>query len=211
MKCLPINVNIEGQQTVVVGGGNIAYRKVLSLLEYGAKVKVVSPELVDELAALDGIEIVKREYMKGDIDGAILVISATSSEEANRMVYDHATVAGILVNVVDQPDLCTFIFPSVFSQGDLLISTSTGGASPTVAKQIRKELESAFGPEWGQHIGLLGEIRAELKESSLDIAARSKVAKALAEPHFREVIRTEGIEKAREMAHEIVSAALQQG
>ncbi len=210
MKHFPINVNITDRLTLVVGGGNIACRKVQSLLEYGAKVRVVAPDIVDELAGMGGVELIKREYRQGDMEGACLVICATSSEEVNRTVHEHALAAGLLVNVVDQPHLCTFIFPSVFSRGDLLISASTGGASPTVAKQVRHKLDSAFGPEWGEHIQLLGEIRAELKESSLDIEARSQVAKKLAEPYIREIIRAEGIEKARAAAQQIVDEALGQ-
>ena len=208
MKYFPINVNIDGQQTLVVGGGNIAWRKVQSLIEYGAKVKVVAPEIISELAAMAEVEFLKREYRQGDMDGARLVICATSSQEVNRMVHDHAVEAGILVNVVDQPDLCTFIFPSVFSQGELIISASTGGASPTVAKQVRSKLEEAFGPEWGLHIALLGEMRGKIKDTSLGIAERSAIAKQLAEPRFREIIRTEGIEKARTAASRIVAEFL---
>lgn len=205
IKHFPINVNIQGRWTLVVGGGTIACRKAQALLEYGAKVKVVAPEITDELAEIGEIELIEREYQRGDMEGACLVICATSSEEVNRTVYEHAEEAGILVNVVDQPHLCTFIFPSVFSQGNLLISASTGGASPTVAKQIREHLEEAFGPEWGDHIQLLGEIRAELKETSLDLRQRMAIAKRLADPGLRELIRTHGVEKARDAAHQIIA------
>ncbi len=208
MKCLPINVNIDGQQTLVVGGGQIAYRKVLSLLEYGAKVKVVSPELVDDFASLEGLEIVKREYMEGDIDGAILVISATSSQDANRMVYNHASSAGILVNVVDQPHLCTFIFPSVVSRGELIISISSGGASPTLSKELRHQITDLIGPEYGRHVEFLAEMREAVKETTPDIATRSQIAKQLAAPRFREIIESSGMDEARAQAKTVIEEIL---
>ena len=208
MKCLPINVNIDGLQTLVVGGGQIAYRKVLSLLEYGAKVKVVSPELVDELAALQDIEIVKREYVEGDIDGAILVISATSSQEANRMVYNHSSAAGILVNVVDQPELCSFIFPSVVSRGELIISVSSGGASPTLAKELRHQITDMVGPEYEGHVQFLAEMREAVKKTTPDIATRSKIAKQLAAPRFREIIENSGMDEARAQAKVVIDETL---
>lgn len=208
MKHFPINVNIDGRQTLVVGGGTIACRKVQSLLEYGAKVKVVAPDIIDELAQMDQVEFVNREYRRGDMSGSCLVICATSSEEVNRAVHADALDAGILVNVVDQPHLCTFIFPSVFAQDELLIATSTGGASPSLSKQIREKLEETFGPEYGLHVKLLGQIRAELKETDLDIGKRSAVAKKLADPHYRDLIKNEGFEKAREAAQKVVDEAL---
>jgi precorrin-2 dehydrogenase/sirohydrochlorin ferrochelatase len=208
MKCLPINIHIEDRKVLVVGAGNIAHRKVLSLLEYGAQVTVVAPDILEELAQVENVTFVKRGYEKGDINGACLVISATSSQDVNTLVHAHAIEAGIPVNVVDQPHLCTFIFPSIVNRGELLISVSTGGASPTLAKEIRRMIEEDVGIEYEAHVEFLAEMRALTKETFTDIATRSEIAKQLADPRFRQIIQDRGMEEARSEAGKIIEATL---
>ncbi len=163
----PVYLDLGEKLAVVVGGGAVAARKIRTLVEYGARVVVVAPEVVDELEqmATEGlVEIQRRGYVRGDLDQAFLVVCATDSEETNRAVYDEAEQRGCLVNVVDVPELCNFIVPSIVRRGQLQLAISTGGAAPTVAKRLRRHVEDHVGQEWGPYIELLGEVRTLVME-----------------------------------------------
>ncbi|MBN2405804.1 MAG: bifunctional precorrin-2 dehydrogenase/sirohydrochlorin ferrochelatase [Coriobacteriia bacterium] len=163
----PVYLDLGEKLAVVVGGGAVAARKIRTLVEYGARVVVVAPEVVDELEqmATEGlVEIQRRGYVRGDLDQAFLVVCATDSEETNRAVYDEAQQRGCLVNVVDVPELCNFIVPSIVRRGQLQLAISTGGAAPTVAKRLRRHVEDHVGQEWGPYIELLGEVRTLVME-----------------------------------------------
>jgi len=162
----PVFANIEGRKVVVVGGGPVAQRKVSSLLKCRACVVVISPELTGEMAQLRDrglIEVLNRPYQKGDIEGAWLVIAATGDELVNQQVFDEANEKGIFCNVVDVPDLCSFQVPSVVRRGDLQIAISTSGASPALAKHIRKQLQEEFGKHYEPFLTALSELRTGLK------------------------------------------------
>ncbi|HYQ82597.1 MAG TPA: bifunctional precorrin-2 dehydrogenase/sirohydrochlorin ferrochelatase [Rubrobacter sp.] len=143
----PIFLNLSGRRCVVVGGGAVASRKAGKLLQAGADVVVVSPEVRTELAGMD-VEIQNRAYEYGDLEGANLVFTATDSREVNAAVAKEAKERGVPVNVADRPSEGDFAVPSTLRRGGLQVAVSTGGASPTLARRIRNELEEAFGPEW---------------------------------------------------------------
>ena len=132
---------------MVVGGGAVASRKVGKLLQAGAEVVVVSPEILPELAGMD-VEIQHRPYEYGDLEGANLAFTATDSREVNATVAREAKERGIPINVADRPAEGDFAVPATLRRGGLQVAVSTGGASPTLARRIRDELEEAFGPEW---------------------------------------------------------------
>jgi precorrin-2 dehydrogenase / sirohydrochlorin ferrochelatase len=132
---------------VVVGGGSVAARKVGKLLQAGAKVVVVSPEVRPELVS-ERVEIQQRPYQHGDLEGAQLAFTATDSREVNAAVAREAQERGIPINVADRPAEGDFALPSTLRRGALQVAVSTGGASPTLARRIRSELEEGFGPEW---------------------------------------------------------------
>ena len=125
----------------------MASRKASKLLQAGAEVVVVSPEVLPELAGM-GVEIQHRTYEYGDLEGAILAFTATDSREVNAAVAREAKERGVPVNVADSPSEGDFAVPSTLRRGDLQVAVSTGGASPTLARRIRNELEETFGPEW---------------------------------------------------------------
>ena len=127
----------------------MATRKVRKLLQAGAEVVVVSPEVRAELAGMD-VEIQHRPYEYGDLDGANLAFTATGSREVNAAVAGEAKERGVPINVADRPSEGDFAVPSTLRRGGLQVAVSTGGASPTVARRIRNELEEAFGPEWAE-------------------------------------------------------------
>jgi precorrin-2 dehydrogenase / sirohydrochlorin ferrochelatase len=132
---------------VVVGGGGVAIRKVRKLLQAGAEVVVISPEIRPELAGM-GVEIHHRPYGYGDLEGANLAFTATDSREVNAAVAREAKERGVPINVADRPSEGDFAVPSTLRRGQLQVAVSTGGASPTLARRIRSGLEEAFGTEW---------------------------------------------------------------
>ena len=168
----PCFLDIRGKKSIVIGGGRVSLRKVKSLLEHGANVEVISPDLcseLDELARTGAIKAVLKKYKSGDIRGAFLAIAATDSNEINQEVADEARRRNILVNVVDKPEHSDFIFPSYLRRGDISIAVSTNGTSPALARKIRTELEQDFGDEYADLVELIKEIRSELRNKSASV------------------------------------------
>ena len=132
---------------MVVGGVEVASRKVRKLLQSVAEVVVISPEVSPDLVH-EEVEIQQRPYRHGDLEGARLAFTATDSREVNAAVAREAAERGVPINVADRPREGDFAVPSTLRRGRLQVAVSTGGASPTLAKRIRGELEGAFGPEW---------------------------------------------------------------
>jgi precorrin-2 dehydrogenase/sirohydrochlorin ferrochelatase len=158
----PALLDLRGRLVAVIGGGRVAARKVASLLETGARVRLVAPRLAPESRALagePGVELKEREFKSGDLEGVCLVISATDNEALNRSVAAEAEGRGLFVNVVDVPRLCSFIVPAVVRRGDLTLAASTGGASPAAARRLRERLQEEFGPTWGPYLGLMRALR----------------------------------------------------
>lgn len=163
----PIFINIQGKKCVVVGGGRVSLRKVKMLLDFGAKVTVISPSIVPELKRLKSkkaIRFVQHDYEPTDLRDAVLVIAATDSEEINRRVAESAKREKALANVVDDPDLSDFIVPSFFRRGDLMIAVSTAGMSPALARKIRARIEKNLGETYGDLLSLVKEVRSALKK-----------------------------------------------
>jgi precorrin-2 dehydrogenase/sirohydrochlorin ferrochelatase len=201
-------VDIEGRRCLVVGGGPVATEKVEKLLDHGAVVRLVTPETTTELAAMVAAGAVaehhRRAYEPGDLDGCFLVIAATNLDAINRMVWQDAEARGLLCNVVDVPPLCNFIVPSIVRRGELALAISTGGASPVVAKHIRRELERQYGPEWEALVSLLRDVRDELKVRYPDMPGRRDAVERLMDT---DVVRrlAEGDEAgARELARQVL-------
>ncbi len=163
----PVFLDLGGRLVVIVGGGAVAERKVVTLGEYAPRIRVIAPEVtpvLEDLARSGAIDLERRGYVRGDLTGAFLVVCATDSEEVNRAVHAEAEERGVLVNVVDVPDLCSFIVPSIVRRGTLSVAISTGGAAPTVAKRLRKHVQDHLGPEWETYVTLLGEVRTLVME-----------------------------------------------
>ena len=141
---------------MVVGGGAVAVRKARKLFQAGAEVVVVSPEVLPELEDMS-VEVHERPYEYGDLEGADLAFVATNSREVNAAVAREARARGVRSNVADRPTEGDFAVPSTLRRGGLQVAVSTGGASPTLARRIRNELEEVFGPEWA---GVVEELEA---------------------------------------------------
>lgn len=165
MRYYPLFLDITGRKCVVVGGGNVAERKVKRLLACGARVEVVGKSLTPLLAAWSGEEkVVHRDadYADSCLADAFFVIGATDDETVNGRIARDARALGIPVNIIDDPARCDFILPSIVERGDLSIAVSTGGRSPALAKKIRKELETAYGPEYAILLEILGKLRRKV-------------------------------------------------
>lgn len=162
----PIYVDLQNKPVLVVGGGTVAFRKVKTLLEHGAIVRIVSPKLLPELMELvDFVQCFweEKRYAPNDLGDALLVFSCTEDEEVNSMVAQNSRQEYRLINVVDDPEKCTFIVPSIMERGDLSIAVSTGGSSPIVARQIRAELEQQYGEAYQEYLSLLKSWRKDVK------------------------------------------------
>lgn len=168
----PIFLNISGKRCVVVGGGLVALRKVNTLLENEASVKVISPGLCPELSQLAksrAIQVLQRNYNGGDLRGAFIAIAATDDGEINNEVAEEARAKGVLVNVVDDSEHSDFIVPSQLRRGDITIAVSTAGKSPALARKIRIRLEKDFGAEYASLALLIDEVRSELKRQGIKV------------------------------------------
>jgi len=169
----PILLNIQGKKCLVVGGGEVALRKAQMLVEHGANVEIVSPTFCPELNQLvkDGtIQAIHRDYETEDLNDVFLAVAATDNIKTNEKVATEARKIGILVNVVDKPDISDFIVPSYFRRGDIIVAVSTSGRSPALARKIRGELERDFKAEYAQLAVIASEVRNELKQRGITIS-----------------------------------------
>ena len=165
MRYYPIHLDIQNRNCLVVGGGGVGTRKVTTLLNCGAKVTVVSPEIsrrLHNLAETAPLTLKSRPYRCADLEGMFLVIGATDDETLNAQISSDAERRNTLCNIADRPEKCNFILPSILRRDDLVITISTSGRSPALAKKLRKTLERRFGPEYGDFLKLMGAIRSKL-------------------------------------------------
>jgi len=165
MKYYPTCLNISERKCVVVGGGDVAERKVTRLLEAGADVEVVGKFLTHKLETMKSegkIKHIAADYREDFINGAFLVIGATDRDDVNERIYLDARAKGIIVNIVDSPDRCDFTLPSVVQQGDLQIAISTGGKSPALAKKLREEMQESYGSEYETLLNIMGRVREKV-------------------------------------------------
>src|SRR5215510_6713720 len=172
MSYLPIYLEMMGRRCLVIGGGSVAERKIANLLEVGAKVSVISPEVTESVArwAKDhAIEILARRYQPGDLANAEIVFVATDDREVNARVHKEARSLGVWVNAADDPAHCDFILPSLLRRGHLIVAVSTGGTSPALARTIREELELYFTDDYEQLAKLAAEVRDALHARSLTV------------------------------------------
>jgi siroheme synthase-like protein len=169
----PLFLRIKGRRCVVVGGGEVALRKVGALLEHGASVEVISPDPSSELNKLaegGGLKLLRRGYQAGDLEGVLIAVAATDDKDINRRVVKEAKEKAVLVNIADDLENSDFILPSYLRRGDMTIAVSSGGVSPALARKIRSRLEEDFGGDYASLVRLVGEVRAELKRRKIKIS-----------------------------------------
>lgn len=175
MEFLPIFLRIKGRDCLVVGGGEVAARKAGLLLRAGARVRVVAPVLCASLQILveegklthDG-----REFLPQDLHGCTLVIGATDDQVVNRQIHELASLRHIPVNVVDSPELCSFILPSIVDRSPIVVAVSSGGASPVLARLLRAKLETLIPATYGRLAELAASFREQVKNKIEGLAER---------------------------------------
>jgi precorrin-2 dehydrogenase / sirohydrochlorin ferrochelatase len=186
-------VDLSGCACLIIGGGAVAERKASSLLQAGAKVVIVSPTvtpLLEGWAEQGRVEWRPRSYRTEDGKNCALVIAATNHLKINRLIYQDAKARGQWINVVDQPELCNFAVPATIPRGKLQISVSTGGASPMLAKKIRRELEGKYGKEYELYLDLMQEVRYRLQQEVKDLRLRYHLFKELTSDRWIDHCRT---------------------
>ncbi len=206
MRYYPVFLNLKGRLCVVIGGGSVAERKVRGLLRAGANIKVVSPGItkgLEELVRGGQIHYINRTYQREDIKDAFLVIAATADVDINKAVFNDAR--NIPVNVVDVPELCSFIVPSIVSRGALTIAISTSGVSPAMAKSIREELEELFPEEIEDFFQFLEEIRMKIKDSGLDSKTRESLFKEIGGRRVLRLLLQRGAKDAIDEIYDILN------
>ena len=202
----PIMVNLADEKIVIIGGGEVALHKIRNLLRFGLHVHVVSPTIhpeIESLASEGLVTVLQKPVEEKDYDDAFLVITVTNSREVNDEVAGKAKAAGKLVVHAEQPDLGNSTIPASLQRGRLVLSVSTGGASPTLAKQIRNDLEEQYGESYEDYIDFLYEVRQVIKKVEPDRAVRRHLLKIAADPIFyKDIERREAfLREIRPFAH----------
>jgi precorrin-2 dehydrogenase/sirohydrochlorin ferrochelatase len=170
MRYYPVFLDIAGKPVVVIGGGEVALRKVEVLLNAGAEVTLVSPSLhpgLEPLVAAGKVNHIARPYQPGDVEGYALAFVGTDDRSANEAVAREGKERGVWVNAVDDPPNCDFIMPGVVSRGGLIIAVSTSGGSPAMARKMREELEAFLTEDYVLMLELAAEVRSELREQGV--------------------------------------------
>ncbi len=200
----PIFLKLRDRRCVVVGGGAIAEQKLKSLLETGATVIVVSPNAtatIQQYAREGVVDWKKKIFEPSDLDGALLVISATASREVDELVYRESERRGALCNAVDDPPRCHFYYPSIIRRGDLQIAISTNGKSPALAQRLRRELEETFDSSYEGWLEWLGKVRELYFNSPIESGTRVRSLHHIASRTVYERFRESRAARLKEASH----------
>jgi uroporphyrin-III C-methyltransferase / precorrin-2 dehydrogenase / sirohydrochlorin ferrochelatase len=190
LRYYPVFLDLAGQLCIVLGEGKFAIEKAAALREAGANVRVIP----------------SHEYRPGALAGARLVVDASEDEAINRLSWEEAEAAGILINVVDRPAQCRFIAPAIVRRDPLLIAISTEGESPFLASALRARIERWLGPEWGPFVSLVGSIRRRLREKKVPLAKQTRVYRQLVNSDVRNLLGRGRAAEANRLAEEIAAA-----
>jgi len=196
MSYYPILLDLSGKKAIVVGGGMVAQRKIETLIESGALIHVIAHELTSELQSRlekGEIKLLAREFDEGHIEDAFLIIAATDNRVLNQRISRIAKNKNILINAVDQPLDCNFIFPSIVRRGDLLIAVSTSGKSPAMAKRIGERLSGQFGREYEAFLIIMGNIRRGLLSENLSGEDRNRIFNELVDSTILDSIKRDDL------------------
>lgn len=198
---------MEGKRCLIAGGGKVAHRKILNIIDFDIEIKVVSPEFIPEIKRLadeNRISIVERGFEESYLAGADIVFAATNNEKVNRRIFDEARRRRIPVNVVDNPPLCDFIVPAEIRRGPLTISVCTEGCFPLLSKKIKKELAERYEGDYESYLALLGEMRDFVVKNIDGEMEKKELLGRLLDSDMLSVLRREGFDKAREFAMKII-------
>lgn len=172
----PAMINMTDKLITIVGGGRVAYRKTKAFLEFGGRVRIISLMFSEQFEVLKGeVQLLEREHIEEDLDESFIVVAATDDERVNKGIGEYCEARRILCNVVDDMHLSSFIVPAYMKQGDLVISVSTGGKSPSLAGKIKKELSEKYDELYIEYLDILGRIRERVIGSYDDEDKKKKI------------------------------------
>jgi precorrin-2 dehydrogenase / sirohydrochlorin ferrochelatase len=214
VKYYPLFLDITDRRCVVIGGGDVAERKVARLLDFGARVALVGKTLTPGLETMKKagrINHIAADYDKSFIDDAFLVIGATDRDDINAKISRDAQDKGILVNIVDDPDKCDFVLPSLFRQGDLLIAVSTGGKSPALAKKLREEMEQLFGTEYRTLLEVMGQLREKLVVKGRSSDENRRMFEAVVHSDILKHIKDKNWDNVKKIIYDITGEKIKVG
>lgn len=212
MKYYPIYLDITNKRCIVVGGGDVAERKAERLLSFGARVTVIGKALTPLLETMkrDGrIEHINADYDGTFISDAFMVIGATDREDVNARISRDGRHTGILVNIVDDPGRCDFILPSIMQRGDLSIAVSTGGKSPALAKKLREDLETLYGPEYKVLLDVLGNLREKVAARGHSSDENKKLFEAVVYSDILKHIKNKNWNHVKKMIYDITGVEIE--
>lgn len=204
----PVLLNLEGKRCAVVGDRWVVEERVRGLLDAGAAVSVISPNLRDALKPLHeagSIQWIPRDYRTGDLDGCFLVVAATRDTEVTGRLFRDAESSGVLASAADDEPHCRFTYPAVHRQGDLIVAVSTSGRSPALASRLRDRFARDTGPEYARLLELLGELRSELRERFPDFEDRKHIYYELVDSAALDLLRAGDEHGARELLDSVIS------
>ncbi len=209
MTYYPVYLNLAEKRCVVIGGRRHALEKVEGLLQAGAQVTVIAPQINAELQVLQEagkITVIQRDYQPGDLEGAFLVIGTTMDPDLNARLWQEANARNILINAVDDVPHCNFIAPSIVRQGDLVVAISTSGTAPALAVRLRERLTRELGPEYARFLDLVRPLRQELPRLYSKFKDRRAIWYRLVDSDILELLRRGDEAGARARIDEIVHA-----
>ncbi|CDM66154.1 precorrin-2 dehydrogenase/sirohydrochlorin ferrochelatase family protein [Pyrinomonas methylaliphatogenes] len=211
MSYYPVFLNLRDRRCVVIGGNEIAEAKVRALLEAGARVTVIGKALtprLEGLAAEGKIEAIRRNYQRGDLEGAWLAICC-EERTINHAIWEEAEERHIFLNAVDDVPHCSFIAGAVHRQGDLIVAISTSGKAPALAVRLRDRIAAEVGPEYAAFLELAGEMREEIARRVPDLTARTELWYRLVDSNILQTLRRADIASARQRFGELIAEAEQ--
>lgn len=203
----PIYLNLEGRLVIIVGGGDVALEKAQGLLPTGSRIRVIAPKLHSELEEMESrgdIEVVRRTYRHGDLEGAFLIFSERLGEVTHRALLDEAEAEQQWLNVQDETEFCSFIAASVMRRGDLTLTISTAGRAPALAVRIRQRMERFFGQHYADFLELCGSLRRPLATKYPDFQRRRGLWYELMESDVLNHLRRGEEQQAQALALEVM-------
>jgi precorrin-2 dehydrogenase / sirohydrochlorin ferrochelatase len=198
MRYFPMFVSLEGRSCLVVGAGQVGLRKIETLADCGAaSILIIDRNPPDEALGIllerpglrSILHFVQRDFTDTDLDGVFLAIASTSSTVVNQRISDLCGARGVLCNIVDQPEACSFIVPATVRQGDLTLAISTGGQSPALAKRIRKDLQETYGREYALFLDLMGRLRSLILALGQETGVNTKIFRKLVDSRLLEALK----------------------
>lgn len=196
-----IALDLQDKLCLVVGGGQVAQRKVSSLLAGGALVRIVAPMLTPSLHDMveqGRVFYRQRQYCAADLEGVFLVICATDDQMLNRQIAAECAARNLLVNVVDEPEECNFFVPAVVRRGDLSIAVSTAGKSPLLARKLREELEEMYGPQYGEFLALIASLRQKIIHQVSDKDKKRELLENIISDEIWDLLKSGHLEEIKE-------------